>query len=162
MTHVKLKKYCTSLRQETLVKSFNLPLLLYIMHPFGVLRYLFGNWYLWFISLIIHLIKFQEESVKFSNIIPNYEQTIEKLLTLCCRLSREAWIVHTTSTKGLCQFKQEFSVILKMCKRNHFQGIPSKNGRICWMKSQTRNTWSLNVTASTENSIQIHRILKRM
>lgn len=25
---------------------------------------------------------------------------MEKLLTMCCRLSREAWIVHTASAKG--------------------------------------------------------------
>lgn len=42
--------------------------------------------------------------MKFASIIPNYEQTMEKLLTMCCRLSREAWIVHTVSAKGITTF----------------------------------------------------------
>lgn len=41
-------------------------------------------------------------------IIPNYDQTMEKLITMCCRLSREVWITYTTSTKGNFRSKNHF------------------------------------------------------
>lgn len=33
----------------------------------------------------------QNESKQLASIIPNYEQALEKLLTVCCRYSRESW-----------------------------------------------------------------------
>ncbi|XP_031617314.1 rab3 GTPase-activating protein catalytic subunit [Contarinia nasturtii] len=53
------------------------------------------------------ILRVREESSKFSSIIPNYEKTMEKLQHLCCRLSRDAWISHTTSTKGNSKQKWE-------------------------------------------------------
>lgn len=41
------------------------------------------------------------ESKAFAAIIPSYDETMEKLSTMCCRLSREAWISHTPSVKGM-------------------------------------------------------------
>lgn len=43
--------------------------------------------------------------MKHVSFIPSYEQSIKKLLTLCCRLSREAWSDYSTSTRGNSKYK---------------------------------------------------------
>lgn len=58
-------------------------------------------------KLLIYLLisGLKEESLKYASFIPNYEQSIEKLLTLCCRLSREAWTDYSTSTRSNSKYK---------------------------------------------------------
>lgn len=70
-----------------------------------------GKLYLAFISFELHRFEFhrtfskkkkilQKESDAFNKIIPNYNEIMEKLSTMCCRLSREAWVTQTPSIKG--------------------------------------------------------------
>lgn len=57
------------------------------------------------------ILRVREESSKIASFIPNHEQSLEKLLTLCCRLSREGWTSHTTSVKGNSKQKWENMLI---------------------------------------------------